>query len=156
MRTSKMPGGVHTFGRGGERVLTTRLSPTHPAQRGAPLQEQEGISDMDSMKTSQRFSAVGVLLCLIVLCLFSALHAQQFASGTPVTAQDAVSPAEARAIAKEAYIYGFPMVDGYRIQYAYFVDRNNPEFKAPWNQIRNVPRVFTSDDKAVQTPNSDT
>jgi hypothetical protein len=67
-----------------------------------------------------------------------------------------VSPAEARAIAKEAYIYGFPMVDGYRIQYAYFVDRNNPEFKAPWNQIRNMPRVFTPDDRVVQIPNSDT
>src|SRR5215469_8576920 len=73
-----------------------------------------------------------------------------------VCAADEVSPAEARAIAKEAYIYGFPMVDGYRIQYAYFVDRDNPEFKAPWNQIRNIPRVFTPDDKVVQIPNSDT
>jgi hypothetical protein len=63
---------------------------------------------------------------------------------------------EARAIAKEAYIYGFPMVDSYRIQHAYFVDRDNPEFKAPWNEIRNIPRVFTPEDKAVQTPNSDT
>jgi hypothetical protein len=90
------------------------------------------------------------------LCLLCALYARQFASGTPVTAQDAVSPAEARAIAKEAYTFGFPMVDGYRIQYAYFVDRNNPEFKAPWNQIRNLPRVFTPDDKVVQIPNSDT
>ena len=52
-----------------------------------------------------------------------------------------VSPVEARAIAKEAYIYGFPMVDGYRIQYAYFVDHDNVEFKAPWNQIRNVPLI---------------
>lgn len=67
-----------------------------------------------------------------------------------------VTPGEARAIAKEAYIYGSPMVDSYRIQYAYFVDRGSPEFKAPWNQIRNMPRVFTPDDKAVQTPNSDT
>jgi hypothetical protein len=90
------------------------------------------------------------------LCLLCALYAQQFASGTPVTAQDAVSPTEARAIAKEAYIFGFPMVEGYRIQYAYFVDRNNPEFKAPWNQIRNMTRVFTPDDKVVQIPNSDT
>jgi hypothetical protein len=56
---------------------------------------------------------------------------------TPAHAADIV-PAEARAIAKEAYIYGFPMVDSYRIQYAYFVDRQNPEYKAPWNQIRNI------------------
>ena len=67
-----------------------------------------------------------------------------------------ITPAEARAIAKEAYIYGSPMVDGYRIQYSYFVDRENLEYKAPWNQLRNIPRVFTPDDKAVQTPNSDT
>ena len=67
-----------------------------------------------------------------------------------------ITPAEARAIAKEAYIYGYPMVDSYRIQHAYFVNRESPEFKAPWNQIRNIPRVFTPEDKAVQTPNSDT
>lgn len=71
-------------------------------------------------------------------------------------AQGGVSPEEARAIANEAYIYGFPMVDSYRIQYDYFINRESPEFKAPWNQIRNVPRVFTPADTAVQTPNSDT
>jgi hypothetical protein len=67
-----------------------------------------------------------------------------------------VTPDEARAIAKEAYIYGFPMVDSYRIQYAYFVNRDNPEYKGPYNQLRNIARVFTPEDKAVQTPNSDT
>lgn len=61
-----------------------------------------------------------------------------------------------RNIAKEAYIYGFPMVDGYRIQYAYFVDKQGPEYKAPWNQLCNIPRVYTPADQAVQTPNSDT
>src|SRR5476651_466372 len=67
-----------------------------------------------------------------------------------------VTPAEARAIAKEAYIYGFPVVDNYRVEHSYFVDRASPEFKAPWNQITNIPRVFTPTDTAVQTPNSDT
>ena len=67
-----------------------------------------------------------------------------------------VTAAEARAIAKEAYIYGFPMVDDYRIQHAYFVDTKNPEYKAPWNQLVNIPRVYTPADTAVQTPNSDT
>lgn len=63
---------------------------------------------------------------------------------------------EARAIAKEATIYGFPMVDNYRIQYSYFVDRNGAEYKAPWNTLVNNARVYTPDDKAIQTPNSDT
>jgi hypothetical protein len=36
------------------------------------------------------------------------------------------------------------------------VDRTGPEFKAPWGQIANTPRVYTPADTAVQTPNSDT
>src|SRR6266404_5001188 len=67
-----------------------------------------------------------------------------------------ITPAEARTIAKEAYIYGFPLVDNYRIQYGYFVDTKNPEFKTTWNKIHNVPRVYTPADTAIQTPNSDT
>src|SRR4051812_6773011 len=67
-----------------------------------------------------------------------------------------VTETEARAIARDAYTYAEPIVDGYRICYAYFVNRDNPEFKAPWNTLKNIPRVFTPEDKAVQSPNSDT
>lgn len=67
-----------------------------------------------------------------------------------------VTPEEARKIAKEAYIYGFPLVDNYRIWHAYFVDGNNPEYKVPINTIVNIPKVYTPEDKAIQTPNSDT
>jgi hypothetical protein len=75
----------------------------------------------------------------------------------PASAQNiTATPEEARAIAKEAYIYGFPLVDSYRILYSYFVDRSDPEFKAPWNQIFNTARVYTPDDRTIQTPNSDT
>lgn len=68
----------------------------------------------------------------------------------------ALTPEQARSIAKDAYIYGFPMVDHYRIQHAYFQDRNGAEYKAPWNTLRSDARVYTPDDKAIQTPNSDT
>jgi hypothetical protein len=68
----------------------------------------------------------------------------------------AITPTEARAIAKEAYIYGFPLVDSYRILYSYFADTKGPQFKGPWNQLINTPRVYTPADTAVQTPNSDT
>jgi hypothetical protein len=64
--------------------------------------------------------------------------------------------AEARIIARDAYVYGFPMVDSYRILYAYFVDTTGPEYKGDWNEVINIGRVFTPADKAVQTPNSDT
>jgi hypothetical protein len=75
---------------------------------------------------------------------------------TQADAQTNTSPAEARAIAKEAYVYGFPIVDNYRIQHAYWVDKTNPEYKGPFNQIWNSARVFTPADTAIQTPNSDT
>jgi hypothetical protein len=77
-------------------------------------------------------------------------------ASTTANAQTSVTLAEARAIAKEAYIYGFPLVDSYRVQYDYFVDSKGPEFKAPWNHIYNTPRVYTPADTAIQTPNSDT
>ncbi|MEE4113704.1 MAG: DUF1254 domain-containing protein [Desulfobacteraceae bacterium] len=91
-------------------------------------------------------------LCVITLTM--ALIASWAA--TTVQAQTSVTPAEARAIAKEAYIYGFPMVDHYRIQFSYFEDKNDPNYKTPWNQLINVPRVYTPEDTAIQTPNSDT
>jgi hypothetical protein len=75
---------------------------------------------------------------------------------TGASAQASITPVEARSIAKEAYVYGFPVVDNYRVQHAYWVDRTNPEYKAPWNQIWNSARLFSPADKAVQTPNSDT
>jgi hypothetical protein len=71
-------------------------------------------------------------------------------------AQTNLTPAQARAIAKEAYIYGFPMVDSYRIQHAYFVDTKSPEYKTTWNTLYNTARVYTPADTAIQTPNSDT
>jgi hypothetical protein len=73
----------------------------------------------------------------------------------PAQAQS-VSPAEVRAIAKDAVIWGFPLVDSYRVQYSYFVDRGGAEYKAPWDTLVNNARVYTPDDKAIQTPNSDT
>ena len=48
------------------------------------------------------------------------------------------------------------MVDNLRIQFSYFADGDSPEFKAPYNHLFNLPWVYTSNDKAGQTPNSDT
>jgi len=67
-----------------------------------------------------------------------------------------ISTQEAQQIAKEAYIYANPLVDNYRIMYRSFVDETDPEYKTSWNEIKNFARVYTADDIAVQTPNSDT
>ena len=77
-------------------------------------------------------------------------------STLPSAWAQAITPDEARGIAKDAYVYGYPLVDNYRVQYSYFVDRAGPEYKAPWNTPSNTARVYTPADTAIQTPNSDT
>jgi len=42
------------------------------------------------------------------------------------------------------------------VQYAYVIDRNSGQWKAPYNEISNEHRVFTYADTSVVTPNSDT
>ncbi|WP_447740431.1 DUF1254 domain-containing protein [Pseudomonas laurentiana] len=79
-----------------------------------------------------------------------------FFTQVPMAAAEALTPAQARSIAKQAYTYGFPLVDHYRVQYTYFQDRQHPEFKAPWNTLHNTARIYTPDDKAYPTPNADT
>ncbi|MGF7111419.1 hypothetical protein QF017_000888 [Pseudomonas laurylsulfatiphila] len=68
----------------------------------------------------------------------------------------APSLTETKAIAEEAFIYGLPIVMNYAVMYEYAVDKSGPQFKAPFNQIKNEPRVFTYQDTAIVTPNSDT
>jgi len=63
---------------------------------------------------------------------------------------------DVRAIAKEAYIYGVPLIDQYRVMYAFSIDKGNPQYKGPFNTILNIGRVFTPEDTAFVTPNSDT
>jgi len=113
--------------------MAADLASRQPAEHGA---------------TAMTISALKTIVCTMAML-----------SSVPFTvahAQTSVAPTEARAIFREAYVYGFPLVDNYRIQYGYFVDRQNPEFKGPWNQIRSIPRVYTPADTAIQTPNSDT
>jgi hypothetical protein len=69
---------------------------------------------------------------------------------------EAITPDQAREIAREAYIYGVPMVSMYGTMHAFSIDENSPEYKGPYNTVLNIARVFTPEDKAFVTPNSDT
>src|SRR3984893_10321996 len=63
---------------------------------------------------------------------------------------------KAKDIAEAGFIYGLPIVMNYGVMYEYAIDRNSGQFKAPFNQIKNEPDVFTYKDTAIPTPNSDT
>ena len=76
-----------------------------------------------------RTGAIIAAISLVGFC--SSLHAQT------------VSPADARAIAKEATIYGFPLVDSYRIQYSYFVDRGRSGIQGALEHASSIMRGST-------------
>ena len=75
-------------------------------------------------------------------------------------AQSSVATAQKRLAefetAKEAYIYAFPMLAGYKALYEFNVDKSSSQYKGAFNQVHNTARVFTPKDTAIVTPNSDT
>ena len=60
------------------------------------------------------------------------------AAGVP-----APSIEEVKAIAEEAYIYGFPMIAAYKAMYEFNVDTTSPQYKTGFNQIWNDSKTFT-------------
>jgi hypothetical protein len=59
-------------------------------------------------------------------------------------------------IAKDAYVYGFPMIAAYKAMYQFNIDKSSPQYKGPFNRVLSEGRVFTPKDTAIVTPNSDT
>ena len=69
---------------------------------------------------------------------------------------NALSPSEISTIAKEAFIWGYPIVDNYSVLYDQALNPNSPTFRAPLNQISHAKNVATPQDKSIVAPNVDT
>ena len=105
---------------------------------------------MNTLKIAYNFVIV------LTVSLFPGCEKSQD-SNTPAKVQGVtLTGEEARQIAKEAFIYGFPMVLNYKTMVAYTLDRNSPEFKGDFNESSCEARLYTPDDKTIITPNSDT
>lgn len=68
----------------------------------------------------------------------------------------AVTPAEARAIAKEAWLYSYAPLQGYATLYSQAVDKSFPGYVGGFNQFRHYARMSTPADTDIVTPNNDT
>jgi hypothetical protein len=77
-------------------------------------------------------------------------------SQTEQSTGNSVSIADTKAIAEDGFVFGLPIVMNYAVMYAFAVDPNSGQYKAPFNKILNEPRVFTYKDTAVISANSDT
>ena len=62
------------------------------------------------------------------------------------SAEGALTSAEARAIAKDAYIYGFPMAANYATMYKQAIDTTSEDYRAPFNKLTSAKSVATPDD----------
>jgi hypothetical protein len=101
------------------------------------------------MKTSISDFLVLALVCALTTSVVAGCGNQNVAGAAPGVEQT-------KAIAEEGFIYGLPIVMNYAVMNEYAVDKSGPQFKAPFNQIKNEARVFTYEDTAIITPNSDT
>jgi hypothetical protein len=102
------------------------------------------------------FLACTVSLTLFVGCEKKNDPVSAAAKADKKTGVAVPSIAQTKAIAEEAFIYGLPLVMNYAVMQEFAVDENSGQFKASFNEIKNLHHVATPDDTAVITPNSDT
>jgi hypothetical protein len=68
----------------------------------------------------------------------------------------AVSPQEAQAIAKEAYIYAFAMLENYNTMHKQLADPKGREYVGGFGKFRHYAELYTPQNHDVVTPNNDT
>src|SRR5579863_6484855 len=68
----------------------------------------------------------------------------------PPDSQSALTPQEARQIAKEAYIYGFPLVTNYQTMYKQAIDTANSDCRAPFKGESNALRETNEEVRSLR------
>lgn len=90
----------------------------------------------------------------IILFFFSILLFTSCKKEQPKDSQ--LSPTKAKAIAKEAYIFAYPMLMGYRSLYYTAIDKKNPGYRSGLNEITHDRRPADDTRKDVVSMNADT
>ena len=88
---------------------------------------------------SSRLTTLAVVATVVALagCSKPGDAVDEAAKNNAAAGVAAPSIEEVKAIAEEAYIYGFPMVAGYKAMYEFNVDTTSPQYKTGFNQIWN-------------------
>lgn len=66
------------------------------------------------------------------------------------------TPEQARRIAAEGWIWGYPLVENYGTLYAQAVDEDDPRYVGGFGVFRHYPESFTPADTETVAPNNDT
>ncbi len=78
------------------------------------------------------------------------------AGAGPAVAQSATMQDETRAIARDAYIYAFPMIENYNTMVKQLANPASPEYVGGFGRYRHYSTLYTPENHDVVTPNNDT
>jgi hypothetical protein len=105
------------------------------------------------MKIS-RLLRIGAISLGLTLMTLSHPYASAQASAVPATVT--ASPEEARGIAKDAFIYAYPMLFNYKTLYEQVLDPGSKSYVGGFGKFRNYSRPYGPENKEIVTPNNDT
>jgi len=101
-----------------------------------------------------------ILIVFLLTVLFHNGYGQNKKTGNSAITINGVSHSinidSARAIAKKAWIYGYPMFYNYKTIYLYGMDKNYPDYAGGFNRFKHYAKMFSPADTAIVTPNDDT
>lgn len=93
---------------------------------------------------------------LILIAIFSCKKKEIVSNDNISEVTITKSPDSAKAIAKEAWTYAFPLAMNYRTMHLYALDKTYPDYAGGFNKFKHYDKIFTAADTAVVTPNNDT
>ena len=92
------------------------------------------------------------ILAGLALCLCASVGSR----GTLALAADTPTAEETKAVAEEAYVFAYPMLENYRAMYAEAVDGQAKAYIAPFNRFHHTTSLTGPELKAVVRPSNDT
>ena len=97
-----------------------------------------------------------LFITLVLIAFFSCKKKESLSNEVVANIAITKSADSAKAIAKEAWTYAFPMAMNYRTMHLYALDKTYPDYAGGFNKFKHYDKIFTASDTAVVTPNNDT
>jgi len=67
-----------------------------------------------------------------------------------------ITVAQAKEIAKDAYIFAYPMLEVYKTMYVQAINKKSPAYKGEINEFHHMTKLLDADFTAITAPNNDT
>lgn len=102
--------------------------------------------------TARPFDPVATLRRTLAVCGLSVLALLAGCATRPAPIQDE----SLRGIAKEAYLYAYPMLYNYKTMYGQAIDPGSKNYVGGFGKFRHYSQPYTPENREIVTPNNDT